>query len=37
MKMNRVQFQPGLSLPEFYRQFGTEERVPPAILHEVDQ
>jgi hypothetical protein len=24
MKMNRVQFQPGLSMPEFYEQYGTE-------------
>jgi len=26
MAMNRVQFQPGLSMPEFLRQFGTEEQ-----------
>jgi len=26
MAMNRVQFQQGLSLPAFYRQFGTEEQ-----------
>ena len=31
MKMNRVQFQPGLSLPEFYRQFGTEEQCAEAL------
>ena len=24
MTMNRVQFQPGLSLPEFLRQFGPQ-------------
>jgi hypothetical protein len=24
MAMNRVQFQPGLSMPEFFQQFGTE-------------
>ena len=31
MGMNRVQFQPGLSLPEFYRQFGTEEQCAEAL------
>ena len=31
MTMNRVQFQPGLSLPEFYRQFGTEEQCTEAL------
>jgi hypothetical protein len=29
--MNRIQFQPGLSLPEFYRQFGTEEQCAEAL------
>jgi len=24
MKMNRVQFQPGLSMPEFYQRYATE-------------
>jgi hypothetical protein len=24
MSMNRIQFQPGLSMPEFLEQFGTE-------------
>jgi len=24
MPMNRIQFQPGLSMPEFLKQFGTE-------------
>jgi hypothetical protein len=24
MAMNRIQFQPGLSLPAFLKQFGTE-------------
>ena len=24
MSMNRIQFQPGLSMPEFLKQFGTE-------------
>lgn len=31
MAMNRVQFQRGLSLPEFYRQFGTEEQCAEAL------
>ena len=31
MAMNRVQFQQGLSLPEFYRQFGTEEQCVQAL------
>ena len=31
MGMNRVQFQPGLSLPEFYRPFGTEEQCAEAL------
>ena len=31
MTLNRVQFQPGLSLPEFYRQFGTEEQCAEAL------
>lgn len=26
MSMNRIQFQPGLSMPEFLKQFGTEEQ-----------
>ena len=24
MSMNRIQFQPGLSMPEFLKQFGPE-------------
>ena len=24
MAMNRIQFQPGLSMPDFLKQFGTE-------------
>ena len=24
MSFNRIQFQPGMSLPEFHRYFGTE-------------
>jgi hypothetical protein len=31
MAMNRVQFQPGLSMPEFLRQFGTEEQCETAF------
>jgi transposase-like protein len=31
MAMNRVQFQPGLSLPEFLRQFGTEVQCEAAL------
>ena len=31
MAMNRVQFQPGLSLPAFLRQFGTEEQCQAAL------
>jgi transposase-like protein len=31
MSMNRVQFQPGLSLPEFYRHWGTEEQCAEAL------
>ena len=30
MKMNRVQFKPGLSLPEFYRQLGAEAQCVEA-------
>lgn len=26
MKMNRVQFQPGLSMPEFYERCGTKAK-----------
>jgi hypothetical protein len=26
MSMNRIQFQPGLSMSEFLKQFGTEEQ-----------
>lgn len=31
MAMNRIQFQPGLSLPEFHRQFGTEDQCRTAL------
>ena len=29
--MNRVQFQPGLSMPEFYEQYGTEVKCRAAL------
>ncbi|MGB7815916.1 MAG: IS1595 family transposase [Methylotenera sp.] len=32
MAMNRVQFQPGLSMPEFIQQFGTESQCEAALL-----
>jgi hypothetical protein len=31
MPMNRVQFQPGLSMPEFFQQFGTEAQCEAAL------
>lgn len=31
MKMNRIQFQPGLSLPAFHEQFGTEAQCEAAL------
>lgn len=31
MPMNQVQFQPGISLPEFQRQFGTEQQCAKAL------
>jgi transposase-like protein len=31
MPMNRVQFQPGLSMPEFLQQFGTEAQCEAAL------
>lgn len=33
MPQNRIQFQPGLSLPEFLRQFGTEAQCEAALEH----
>lgn len=32
MARNKIQFQPGLSLPEFINQFGTEEQCHKALL-----
>ena len=32
MSMNRVQFQPGLSLPEFFQQHGTLEQYETALI-----
>lgn len=31
MKMNRVQFQPGLSVPEFFESYGTEVKCQAAL------
>jgi len=31
MAMNRVQFQPGLSMPEFMAQYGTDEQCEDAV------
>ncbi|MGC8499929.1 MAG: IS1595 family transposase, partial [Leptospirillia bacterium] len=31
MRMNRVQFQPGLSMPDFLQQFGTEKQCAAAV------
>ncbi len=31
MKMNRVQFQPGLSMPEFFERYGTEAKCQAAL------
>jgi hypothetical protein len=31
MSMNRVQFQPGLSMPEFIQQYGTESQCEAAL------
>ena len=33
MATNRVQFQPGLSLPSFLKQYGTEAACERALLH----
>ena len=31
MAMNRIQFQPGLSLPQFMELYGTEEKCQAAL------
>ena len=31
MKMNRVQFQAGLSMPEFFERYGTEDQCRQAL------
>ena len=31
MKMNRIQFQPGLSMPEFFERYGTEVQCQAAL------
>ncbi len=33
MPMNRVQFQPGLSLPQFLHIYGTEAACEQALAH----
>ena len=32
MSMNRVQFQPGVSLPEFFSRYGKEEQCTAALV-----
>ena len=31
MAQNRIQFQPGMSMPEFIAQYGTEEQCTAAL------
>ena len=31
MAFNRIQFQPGMSIPEFLRSFGTEAQCAEAV------
>ena len=31
MKMNRIQFQPGLSMPEFFERYATEAQCQAAL------
>ena len=31
MAMNRIQFQPGLSMPEFFKRYGTESQCAAAL------
>ena len=32
MAMNRIQFQPGLSMPDFFARYGTEAQCEPALV-----
>jgi hypothetical protein len=32
MAMNRIQFQPGMSLPEFNRSFGSDAQCEQALM-----
>ena len=32
MPMNRIQFQPGLSMPEFFARYGTEAQCEAALV-----
>ncbi len=32
MSMNNIQFQPGLSMPEFIQQYGTETQCEEALV-----
>lgn len=32
MAQNRVQYQKGLSMPEFFERFGTQERCEAAVI-----
>ena len=34
MAMNRIQFQPGLSLPQFMEFYGTEKKCGEAALEK---
>ncbi len=32
MPMNKIQFQPGLSMPEFIQQYGTEAQCEETLV-----
>lgn len=32
MAMNRIQFQPGMSLPEFFERYGSEQQCQTALM-----
>ncbi|HQW21403.1 MAG TPA: IS1595 family transposase, partial [Rhodocyclaceae bacterium] len=32
MAMNRIQFQPGMSLPEFFARYGSEEQCESTLM-----